>query len=215
MKKIIQLILIFGFSQTIKAIEIENIAVSAISNQGLNIRINTMDLYTYSYSSYQYNIVGNTITLEICYNPGLGAAISYLENDFQILLNTTIIANYLLSVKVYYINLQNFNCDYQIVRDMENLTFSTPMSGTVFLTINDITQNKINSILYPNPTSGILFSNKNIKIDRIQVYDFNGQLIYKIEKPENEFDLSNIQNGSYIVRIETEEESYVEKIVKK
>jgi hypothetical protein len=98
---------------------------------------------------------------------------------------------------------------------MESLTFSTPMSGTVFLTIKEVIQNKINSILYPNPTSGILFSNKNIKMERIQVYNFSGQLIYKIEKPENEFDLSSLQDGSYFVRIETEEESYVEKIVKK
>jgi hypothetical protein len=215
MKKFMLLIIVIGFSQTIKAIEIENIAVSAISNQEINIRVNTMDLYTYSYASYQYNIVGNTITLEMCYNPGLGAAISYLENNIQIPLNTTTIANYLLTVKVYYINLQNFNCDYQIIRDMENLTFSTPLSGTVFLTSNDAAQNKFNSILYPNPTRGILFCNKKIKIERIQVYNFSGQLIYKIEKPENEFDLSSLQVGSYLVRIETEEESYVQKIVKK
>jgi hypothetical protein len=215
MKKFILLILVIGFTQTIKAIQIENIAVSAISNQEINIRVNTMDLYTYSYTSYQYNIVGNAITLEICYNPGIGAAISYMENNIQIPLNTTNVANYSLSVKVYYINLQSYNCDYQIIRDIENLTFSTPLSGTVSLTINDATQNKINSILYPNPTRGILFCNKNIKIDRIQVYDFNGQLIYKIENPENEFDLSSLQDGNYLVRIETDEENYVEKIVKK
>jgi hypothetical protein len=214
MKNFILLILVIGFNQTIKAIQIENIAVSAISNQEINIRVNTMDLYTYSYASYQYNIVGNTITLEICYNPGIGAAISYLENNIQIPLNTTNVANYLLSVKVYYINLQNFNCDYQIIRDMQNLTFSTPLSETVFLTIKDVTQNKI-SILYPNPTTGILFCNKNMKIDKIQVHDFKGLLIYEIENPENEFDLSNLQNGIYLVRIEKEKESYVEKIILK
>jgi hypothetical protein len=215
MKNFILLILFIGFNQTIKAIEIENIAVSAISNQEINIRVNTMDLYTYSYASYQYNIVGNTITLEICYNPGIGAAISYLENNIQIPINTTNVANYLLSVKVYYINLQNFNCDYQILRDIKNLTFSTPLSGTVLLTIKDDTQNKITSILYPNPTTGILFRNKNMKIDRIQVYDFKGLLIYEIENPENEFDLSNLQNGIYLVRIEKEKESYFEKIILK
>lgn len=215
MKKIILLILIICFSQEAEALEIENIAISTISDQQINVAVNTNHEYVYQYITHQYSNIGNVITLDICYGTGALPSISYLENNFQIPLNTLILANYSLIVKVYFVNFQTFICDYQIIRDMENLTFSTPLSGTVFLTVNDVPQNKINSILYPNPTKGMLFCNKKIKIKRIQVYNFSSQLIYKIEKPENEFDLSSLQDGSYLVRIETEDETYVEKIFKK
>ncbi len=215
MKKIILFILTIGFSQSMKALEIENIAISTVSDQAINIHVNTMDLYLYTYNSFQYNIVGNTISLEICYHPGIGAAISYLEHDFQIPVNTTTAVTYLLTVKVYYVNLQNFTCDYQIVRDIENLSFVTPLIGTVYLTTNSVNQKKVYSILYPNPTKGILFLNEKIKTDKIELYDNLGRFIEKKDGIENEIDLNDLADGIYFFRIEVENQVFIEKIILK
>ena len=213
MKKIILLILFITVSLKMSAIEIENISVSTISNQEINIRLNTMDLYTYSYNSYQYNITNNSITLDVCYIPGAGAAISYLENNFQIPLDNTIVANYSLIVRVYYINLTSFICDYQTISDTENLLFSTPLSGTVSLSTSTIINESNISILYPNPTNGILIYNEHIRIENIDIYDSLGKLTNKIKKFENKLDLHNLEDGIYFIKIQIKNKIFTEKIL--
>lgn len=214
MKKVILLFIFFGFSQTINALQIENITVSAISNQQLNVKVNTMNLYTFAFNSHQYNIVGNNIILEICFNAGVGAAISYSENTFQIPLNTIAVANYTLTVKVYYISFQTFTCDYQVIQDTKSLNFSTPLAGMVSLSNNNFSQNRLNSVFYPNPTSGSLLFDKTLKIENIQIYNSLGQLISRADA-ENEYDLSSLQNGLYFVRFNLETNIYTEKIILK
>lgn len=213
MKKIILLALLAILSQKMSAIEIENILISSVSNQTINVRLNTIHSYTYSYESYQYNITNHTITLDVCYIPGDGAAISYLENDFQIPVNNTIINNYTLIVNVYYINLINFNCDYQTIKDTKSLSFSTPLSGNVSLGTNNIVVSSNVSILYPNPTNGILFFSEEKRIENIEIYNSQGISTTKINKLENKLDLNNFENGIYFVKIKTENEILIEKII--
>lgn len=88
------------------------------------------------------------------------------------------------------------------------------------LTINDyvgIAQHTENTIsIYPNPTNGIInIKLKDINIHCIKICDITGKT--KIEKTnirQNEtMDLSNLESGYYIIRIEREREIFIKKIV--
>ncbi len=67
--------------------------------------------------------------------------------------------------------------------------------------------------LYPNPTNGLLrIEIPNQTIQNIKVYDLQGQLIK--ETIENQFDLSNVSNGTYFIKAQTKQGFYSYKLIK-
>ena len=77
-------------------------------------------------------------------------------------------------------------------------------------------QNKIK--IYPNPTSKYIYINQGIKKElKFSVFNINGQLIKSslLNSISNKIDLSNLKNGVYFIRIETENEVKTRKIIKK
>lgn len=214
MKKIVLALFFIFFTQEIKALEIQNIEISTLSNQEISITIHSTHEYIFQYISHQYSTLGNEITLEICYTTGLLPTISELENNFQFPLDTTTPSNYTLVVKAYFINFQTFVCDYQDLRDLKSLSFATPLSGSVFLTVSDFAQNEQYPLLHPNPTNGVLYCNSKERVKKIQVYNFMGQLLFEIESPIYELDCKSLVKGSYIFIIETSNKRYVNRIIK-
>ncbi|MEN8121991.1 MAG: T9SS type A sorting domain-containing protein, partial [Bacteroidota bacterium] len=94
-------------------------------------------------------------------------------------------------------------------------TCSFDVTVTETVGISDIA--KIGISIYPNPTSGILkleFKQNNIK--NIRVSDLSGSIkIEKTDVQQNEIiDLSPLQDGIYIIRIQTDNDIFVTKIVK-
>jgi len=69
------------------------------------------------------------------------------------------------------------------------------------------------SILYPNPTNGILIYNEHIRIENIDIYDSLGKLTNKIKKFENKLDLHNLEDGIYFVQIQIKNKIFTEKIL--
>jgi CubicO group peptidase (beta-lactamase class C family) len=68
-------------------------------------------------------------------------------------------------------------------------------------------------IIHPNPTDGFVkIEIHNHIIKNVEVYDLLGRLIK--ETSENEFDLSNCLNGTYIIRIQTDKNLFFVKILK-
>jgi hypothetical protein len=51
--------------------------------------------------------------------------------------------------------------------------------------------------LYPNPTSGAVYSNKSMKF---MVMDLTGQIVYQSINAENILDLSTLSNGIYLIK---------------
>ncbi|WP_045474955.1 aryl-sulfate sulfotransferase [Winogradskyella sp. PG-2] len=90
--------------------------------------------------------------------------------------------------------------------------------------VNSISQNCANLLsvddaffndlkVYPNPTDGIVNFNFNNQIDHIQVYDLAGKIVLsKIDAQS--INLENLENGLYLIRISTEGNSEMIKIVK-
>jgi uncharacterized delta-60 repeat protein len=86
------------------------------------------------------------------------------------------------------------------------------VTNTFVSTLTNIQSHKLSYSIYPNPTTGIVKINaENLK--SISVYSIDGKHL-KSEYLQNEIDLSNFQNGIYLIKIETETGSYLEKIMK-
>jgi D-alanyl-D-alanine carboxypeptidase len=67
--------------------------------------------------------------------------------------------------------------------------------------------------VYPNPTNGLVHIEiPNQTIQSIKVYDLQGQLIK--ETIENQFDLSNVSNGTYFIKAQTKQGFYSYKLIK-
>ena len=83
---------------------------------------------------------------------------------------------------------------------------------SVTANLDDLTHNE-QSIIYPNPTNGIISINtENIK--SIEVYSLNGELIESFFPSNNQIDLNKIINGMYFLKINTIDKSIIQKISK-
>lgn len=73
-----------------------------------------------------------------------------------------------------------------------------------------------NLLLFPNPTSAMLFWDKNVLVDEIIVTNSSGQTVLNLPKPENNsLDLSNLPKGVYWLEfLEAGNRISVEKVVK-
>ena len=70
--------------------------------------------------------------------------------------------------------------------------------------------------LYPNPTNGILYLKKAHLIERVEVYNIQGQLKISSNLVHNKYiDISNLETGLYLVKIYYANKLISEKIIKK
>jgi len=215
MKKILLVFLITICFQNTNALNIENIIVSPI-NEGINIHLRTREASLFYYHAYEYNITDNVITLKVCYIPGLQSTLTFLENDFQIPLDNTNIIDYNLIVNIYYMN-SSFSCDYQIIKDFESLPFTSPLNTAVSLSSTEFENNKISFTLFPNPTTGILnFNQKIITANTINIFDQLGRLVKTLYSIDSGLmDIKDLDDGIYLVEINTVKEKITRKIVLK
>lgn len=79
--------------------------------------------------------------------------------------------------------------------------------------IENTKSNKL--ILYPNPvTNQLNIANSNSKIEKVLIYNFIGALVKSIEGDTRTIDMSNLSNGSYLVKIITNQGIETQKIIK-
>ncbi len=78
-----------------------------------------------------------------------------------------------------------------------------------------ITSNQI--ILYPIPSTGVLYFKKgsSINIETINLYNIQGNLIKNYTLFNKSLDISNLSNGIYLMKIKTNKNTYIRKIIKK
>jgi len=83
---------------------------------------------------------------------------------------------------------------------------------------NIIPNEKNNILIFPNPTSGIVYIN-NIDPDsdalKISLYDLCGNLCYNTnyQKSINKIDIHHLENGMYIIKIENGSQQTIKKII--
>ena len=82
--------------------------------------------------------------------------------------------------------------------------------------VNDLTKND-NIIIYPNPTTGILWfiPQNNEIINRVEAYDMKGKQVFCADNvKENHIDLSGLENGIYLLELETHNQKLTQKVIK-
>jgi len=74
-----------------------------------------------------------------------------------------------------------------------------------------------NIVIYPNPSNGIFsIANGNNTIENIEVFDVTGKSIKSKSSSDNStFDISNVSNGIYFVKISANNQTTVKRIIKK
>jgi len=80
-----------------------------------------------------------------------------------------------------------------------------------------LVENDNNSIgLTPNPVNSILqiISLDNSSINKIRIYEITGKLVIEKKGNVNQIDISNLTNGLYLVKIETDKGTITKKIIK-
>ena len=70
--------------------------------------------------------------------------------------------------------------------------------------------------IFPNPTSNMVFIHHpdGLMINNISVFDFTGKAILEMTGDTNQFDMSDLLSGMYILKIETKEGIFVERLMK-
>ncbi|MCL9804878.1 T9SS-dependent M36 family metallopeptidase [Flavobacterium amniphilum] len=97
-------------------------------------------------------------------------------------------------------------------------SFLTPAPGpNCTLAVNDFDKNNI--LIYPNPSNGLV----NIKINsfagltNLQIVDLNGRIVYTKDKvdfsTEKTFNLSHLQAGVYIIKLNGDTLNHTQKII--
>lgn len=68
--------------------------------------------------------------------------------------------------------------------------------------VNIISEHPID--VYPNPVSNKLYISSNASFNQIVLYDLNGRLLYKSDGSNRSIDMSEYENGMYIITINSE-----------
>lgn len=170
------------------ALNIAQVSISNVSENLLNVSLNTEAVELYYFDSWQYSVSENTITIEALFIPGFGSKIAYLNNNFEIPMNTIQTEIYHLVVKAYYTFYKPEN-----LQDMSESAFSTPFSDTVIL--SDATLNTINGFV--NPVQGELLIAP--KIQSVWVFDIYGKFIGNFKNRNGKISLSAYADGIYLI----------------
>lgn len=198
------------FSARMHGLNIRDVHVSVISAKAINVSVNTEAVELYYFHSAHYAISGNAIIVEACYVEGFGSMIAYLNNNFEIPINTQETQNYLLTVKIYYTNPQVFY-ETQNLQDELSGMFSTPFPGQIVL--EDTMFERESVILFPNPVIDYLTFSEDVK--QIRVHDMTGRIVRRFAQSTRNIDLSGLHSGIYFIDFSNERRKLRQIIAKK
>lgn len=117
MKKTKLLFAFLFFSQVIFALNIENIVISPLSNNAVNVCVKTINGNSFYYNNHNYNIANNILTVNVCYFIDVFPAGWSEENNFIIPFDTVTNSNYTIVVNVFLNNFQTSLCDFTNFQD--------------------------------------------------------------------------------------------------
>jgi Secretion system C-terminal sorting domain len=174
------------------ALSIHQLAISRISDETINIALDTKGVELYYFSSWQYNIDENMIVVEACFVQGFGSTIAYLNNNFEIPINTFQEQIFHLRVNVFYDSFQE-----ESLQDFRDGFFKTPILNDVVLSSKATNIANEFNIVFANPSDGRLFINHEVKNGLI--FDESGRFIDFFSGNEKVIDISNLPNGCYFL----------------
>jgi len=105
---------------------------------------------------------------------------------------------------------------------IDNITVESPTGTPLSVTngdletwtvVNSIQKEEKNDLIYPNPTSNILNLN-NLQNANIKIFDLCGKMLMNINNTDSKIDVSNLNNGIYLIKIETQSGIITKKFIK-
>jgi pectate lyase len=87
--------------------------------------------------------------------------------------------------------------------------------SVVYSTTGIQTTDAVKLSLYPNPVINSLMINTNAQVQKTEIYSLTGILVKRAEANIKTIDMSNLSNGSYLVRVFTENGTSNQMIIKK
>lgn len=89
---------------------------------------------------------------------------------------------------------------------------------TVPVAIKDISSEENSIVLYPNPTSNLLYISLGSRIlekevQGIYIYDLDGQLVYQMSSFKNSIDTRNFAKGLYMVKVQLSDSQLYKKLM--
>ncbi len=88
-------------------------------------------------------------------------------------------------------------------------------SSEVIIETSTHTINSDDIQVYPNPANNTLYVEGLTEKARVMMYDLHGKLLYIKKQSNNQFDISQLQPGLYLLKIETSKGLTIEQIVKR
>jgi hypothetical protein len=172
---------------------------------------------------YQYDSNTNrTLGMYYEWNATMNDWESYYQDEFVFDLNydlADLVVPYFYDEMDAYVHIANMvigyfgsEADNQIWIDTNKILFfysnySNPL-GTEEQEIADAL------IVYPNPTYSTLFINSLHPIDKVEIFNLNGQKLKELRTGLNEISMNDIVSGIYLVKISTDNRSVVKRVIK-
>ncbi|ARN78027.1 hypothetical protein BST97_08445 [Nonlabens spongiae] len=176
---------------------------------------------------YTYDVAGNLTQLRESYDNGNGnlfvnlSDYNYDTNNLMASYNNPFNdrtgIDYLFDVQPNYVNQISEILTTQDSNNSGNFTPSNRKSynyDTQLLSAQEIvTENEI--IVFPNPTSSILYIDSQQDLKQIDVFSITGKLVLTLTKNLHEVNLSNLTSGVYLIKLQdVNGNSFVKRIVK-
>jgi len=96
-----------------------------------------------------------------------------------------------------------FNTSTSLWENIQGAADEDAKMSIVFNCSSSLSTNEVSQIdyeLYPNPVNDFLILN-NKKINKIELFDYSGKLIYVKKLESNRLNLSNISHGNYMIKL--------------
>lgn len=92
------------------------------------------------------------------------------------------------------------------------------MANSVFVTGETVGISNVNNVnleIYPNPVKDILqIENNKLQINKVEIIDLTGKVIYQFNNMKNQINVSDLSQGIYFVKLETDKGIVTKKFVK-
>ena len=123
------------------------------------------------------------------------------------------------SLSAQAVNNPSFDYKWQITTPGNYTVILNPSNNTVKVTsgitlaVNNFNDKK--RMTYPNPSKGIVFFQLNNSFEgkTAEIYNMGGQKIMDVKIINNQINLEKIQSGNYVVKIDGDNQNYLEKII--
>lgn len=213
MKKIILLNTLFFIGLIVNAQDIFDMNVSPTADTSLvDVNLHTGTSTISEFISEEQFFSSNIITMNICYYV-TGFQVTTQYNDtFPVTVPAD--SDYTLVVNLYRSQTQGV-CDYTELTDTATLEFTTPLTETVYLSVEDfeLLQNQIK--VYPNPVKDILFLDipNNLILKNIIAYNILGKEIKTFTIGLESLDVRDLNNGIYLLKLNTDKGIITKKII--